>query len=99
MIISDDIYRQIMWDYPISKTDIEQLLSGEIEHAGHYNRNSLFLKMLQSLPWFTLLETLGQDNIQELLSDELIAKLKSESMRKKYNYVKQRLREIISVAG
>jgi len=96
MKISDEVYRQIMWDYPISKKDIENLFSGDIEQAGHYSRNSLFLKMLQSLPWFLLLETLGQEKIQELLTDELIAKIKSESMRKKYTYVKQRLREIIS---
>lgn len=96
MVISDEVYRQIMWDYPITKRDIESLLSGDIEQAAHYSRNSLFLKMLQSLPWFSLLETLGQETIQELLTDELIAKIKSESMRKKYSYVKQRLHEIIS---
>jgi len=96
MIISDEVYRQIMWDCLISKKDIETLLSGDIEQAGHYSQNSLFLKMLQSLPWFSLLEILGQEKIQELLTDELIAKIKSESIRKKYTYVKQRLREIIS---
>jgi len=96
MIISYEVYRQIMWDCSISKKDIETLLSGDIEQAGHYSQNSLFLKILQSLPWFSLLETLGQEKIQELLTDELIAKIKSESIRKKYTYVKQRLREIIS---
>ena len=35
-----------MWDYAISINDIDKLLDGDIEKAGHYTREKLFAKML-----------------------------------------------------
>jgi len=87
-----------MWDYNIPKEDIEKLLSGKIERAGHYDREGLFLKMLQSLSWFTLVRTLGIEFIKENLSEKIITKIWIKSIAEKYTYVKSRLQEIIPVA-
>jgi hypothetical protein len=93
--LTDETYRQIMWDYNIPKEDVEKLLSGEIEFAGHYNIDAIFGKMLKGLTWFSLVKVLGIKFISEHLTDKVINSLWIDSMKKQYFYVKQRLLEII----
>lgn len=38
------VLQSIMWDYSISPGDMEKLLNGKIEKAGHYTREKLFAK-------------------------------------------------------
>ena len=84
-----------MWDYNIPIEDIEALLSGKKEKAGHYTRQTLFKKMLESWTWYTILQIFTPDEINSLLTDDVINRLRSASLRKKYYFVKQRLQEIL----
>lgn len=93
------IFSQIMWDYNIPVADIEALLSGRKETAGHYNRKSLFKKLLESYSWYTILHILTPNEIKNLLTDDTINGLRSPSLKKKYGFVKKRLQEIIPSAG
>jgi hypothetical protein len=95
IILPDEIYRQIMWDYPIPKEDLEKLLSGETDHAGHYTPDTLFVKMLQSVSWFSIIKILGKENVLKLLTPENIKKLRFKSLQNQFTYVKSRLLEII----
>jgi hypothetical protein len=36
------ILQSVMWDYAISVSDLDKLLDGKIEKAGHYTREKLF---------------------------------------------------------
>ena len=85
-----------MWDYAISISDIDKLLDGKIEMAGHYSRDKLFAKMLNGLPWYTILQLLPIWKIKEMLTDELIASLWPKSVQKQYEYVRKRLQETVS---
>jgi hypothetical protein len=90
------LLRQIMWDYNIPLTDIEALLSGRIEMAGHYTRKTLFRKMLESYSWYTILQVFTPVEIKNLLTDDTINGLRTSSLKKKYAFVKKRLKEIIT---
>ncbi len=87
---------QIMWDYNIPVADIEALLSGKKEMAGHYDLHSLFNKLIESYSWYTILQIFTPDEIKRLLTDDTINKLRIPSLKKKYEFVKQRLQEIIT---
>ena len=89
------LFRQIMWDYKIPVEDVEALLTGRTEKAGHYNRETLFKKMLESYSWYTILQVFTPDEINCLLTDDIINGLRSTSLKKKYGFVKKRLQEII----
>ena len=93
------LFRQIMWDYNISEDDIEALFSGERIKAGHYNRETLFRKMLESYSWFTLLNVFTPHEIRILLTNDVITGLRSEALKNKYEFIKQRLQEVISSSG
>jgi len=93
------IFNQMAWDYKISPEDLEAVLLDKKGKAGHYSKMDIFKKLVESYPWFTILNILPVESVQELLSDELIQKLRSASLRSKYTYVKSRLQSIIPAAG
>ena len=97
MINSDRnrIFKQILWDYNISVQDIELVLNGQKEFAGHYNREKLFIKIIESYSWFTVIRLFSPGEILTLLSPDTINKLRSPSLRKKYEFVQKRLQQII----
>ena len=88
------IYEQLSWDYSISPENIEAVLRGEKVHAGHFTREKLFIRLLETYPWFTIIQLFTIDEIKKLLSKSVISSLRSPSLRKKYEFVSHRLQQI-----
>lgn len=84
-----------MWDYSIPVSDMEELLDGRIERAGHYTREKLFAKMLTGLPWYTIIQLVPVEIVKEMLTDEVIGVLWPKSVQKQYEYVRKRLQEAL----
>jgi len=93
------IYRQIVWDYDISPEEIEAVIKGEIKTAGHYTREGLFRKFIETYPWFTITALFDINEIRTLLTESTISMLRSQDLRKKYKFIRERLQQIISDAG
>jgi len=93
------LLNQILWDYNVPIKDIEAVLLGEKERIGHYNREIIFQKLLESYSWFTIVQMLPPDYIKILLSNRVISKLRSSSLRHKYEFVHKRLHQIIPSSG
>jgi hypothetical protein len=93
------ILQSIMWDYSISASDMEKLLEGKIDKAGHYTRETLFTKMINGLPWFTIISLIPVKDVKNMLTDEVIGGLWPKSVQKQYKYVRQRLQEALPDAG
>jgi len=93
------LLQQIVWDYNIPAEHIEWLLKGECENAGHYTREMLFKKIVESYSWFTVIQLFTLNDVQKLLTDKLILQFRSPSLRKQYGFVQKRLQQIIPVAG
>jgi len=84
-----------MWDYPVSVSDIEEVFEGKRDKAGHYTREKLFAKMLNGLPWFTIISLFPIGEVRKMLTDEVIGSLWPKSVQKQYEYVRKRLQEAI----
>lgn len=93
------VLQSIMWDYSISPTDMEKLLVGKIEKAGHYTREKLFAKMLIGLPWYTIIQIIPVEKVREMLTVEVIEALWPKAVKKQYEYVRKRLQETLPVSG
>jgi hypothetical protein len=89
------ILQSVMWDYSISAKDMEKLLDGKIEKAGHYTRDTLFAKLLIGLPWYTIIQLLPVEKVKELLTEEVISLLWPKSVQEQYKYVRKRLQEAL----
>jgi hypothetical protein len=92
-------FRQLLWDYNFDVKDIEVFLAGKTNHLGHYSKEKLFKKMLETYSWFTILQIYSPVEIKELLTDKVINDLRMPSLRKQYMHVKKRLQQIIPVTG
>jgi len=85
----------VMWDYAISANEMDKLLEGKIEKAGHYTQEKLFAKMLTGLPWYTIIQLLPVEKVKEMLTDKVIGALWPKSVQKQYEYVRKRLQEAL----
>lgn len=85
----------IMWDYSIPVSDIEGLLNGKIEKAGHFTREKLFARMLEGLPWYTIIQVLPVEKVKEMLTEGIIGSLWPKSVQNQYKYVRKRLQETL----
>ena len=91
----DKLLRQLSWDYDLPEADIRALLEGKRERAGHYTRHELFRKLLETYPWFTILQLIPVKEVKELLTDDVINTLRSPSLKKKYEFIRYRLHQVI----
>ena len=93
------LMKSLMWDYNIPPEHCLEVLEGSREMAGHYNEDTLFRKLLESFPWFTILELLPLSRIFFLLKEKTVHSLRSKSLTLKYEFVRTRLQKIVSAAG
>jgi len=89
------ILKSVMWDYSISVDEMENLLNGKIDKAGHFTREQLFARMLTGLPWYIIIQLIPVEKVKEMLTDKVIGVLWPKSIRKKYEYVRKRLQEAL----
>lgn len=97
-VIDNKRYRllsQIVWDYNIAITELDDLLNGKIERAGHYSREMIFKKVIESYPWFTVLELYTPNEILAYLTTDTVKQLRSKSLQNKYEFIHHRLQEVI----
>ena len=93
--IQKKVFRQLMWDYNYPPEDVLKFFKGNIERLGHYTKESLFRKLIENFPWFTVVRLFPTETIFNLLTDELIQKLRHKSLKRDYEFAKKRLQEII----
>ncbi len=93
------LLKQVLWDYNITPEELEAVLKGEKSMAGHFNKEKIFQKLIESYSWYTVIQFFTTNELQALLTVDIIKNLRSPSLRKKYEFVRKRLLEIIPVAG
>lgn len=93
------LIKQLLWDYSIPVEDVEALLNGERDAVGHYTKEMIFQKIIESYPWFTVIQLFKPQEIKELLTHQVIGKLRSPSLRKKYEFVRDRLHQTLPASG
>ncbi|MBN1115257.1 MAG: hypothetical protein JXA66_07945 [Oligoflexia bacterium] len=90
-----NILRHINWDYSIPVKELDDLVTGARNSAGHYTRLALLKKMLGSLPWLTIIKLFPLDYLKENLTEDFVSGLWPESLKNKYIYVYQKLRDLV----
>jgi hypothetical protein len=83
--------RQLFWDYDFSEVELQDLLRGNIQRAGHLDRTGLYARLLSSLNWYAVLDLVGNDHLDELLSDAVIGRIHSNDLKRKYAIAKRLL--------
>ena len=89
------LMKGLMWDYNIPPEHCLEVLEGTRQNAGHYNEETLFRKLLESYPWFTVLKILNIERISELLTEKVIQSLRFQSIRTAYEFVRKKLYKVV----
>ncbi|MCF7796458.1 MAG: hypothetical protein K9N36_01690 [Candidatus Marinimicrobia bacterium] len=89
------LLRQILWDYQIPVSDVEAVLNGDQPTAGHYTREKLIIKLLESYPWFTIIRLISPEEIKEILTPTVIKKLRTKALQQNYEFIRQRLHQAL----
>ncbi|MDD8019142.1 MAG: hypothetical protein PHP42_12270 [Bacteroidota bacterium] len=81
--------KKIFWEYDFSGEELQALLQGKISRAGHLDKEGLYLRLLSSLTWYVILDLIGTNHLDDLLSDGVLSRLHSKDLQKKYAIAKR----------
>lgn len=88
-------FELMMWDSSISPEDVMSVLEGRKTQVNNFDQSALLKRVLESFPWFTIMDLFTTGQIKELLSEELVCKLRSPALRRQYEYARKRLQKIV----
>jgi len=81
--------KEIIRDYHVDPDELFEVISGKREIAGPFNAERLFVRMLERLPWYELIDTLGIKYINNHLSESVIKKIRFKTLRGRYETVRK----------
>ena len=94
------VFQQIFWDYNYEISELNDILTGKNPGNSWLNKNYILRRMFERLSWYELLEILGKDEINSILTDPFIASLRDVGLRKKYGIIRQLLQgKTLSLSG
>ena len=94
------LIKKIIWDYNIDPLKIIDVISGKLERIYQFDAEKIFIRMLERLTWYDLINILGIDRIKSLLTADVIEKLRDPYMQEKYEFVRRILqKEAVSFSG
>ena len=80
--------KPLSWDVNLTEEEMEELFSGKKHVIRGVTQQNLYVKLLSSNNWYALLKIAGREKLRELLTDEIITKLKSKTLQQKYFYAR-----------
>ncbi|NCU33549.1 MAG: hypothetical protein EOM23_11620 [Candidatus Moranbacteria bacterium] len=82
--------QRVLWDYTIDDNLLDNILSGKMSTFS-LNKEKLFARLLLSTKWYTLLDCLGRDGLNEILTDNVINLIWIPDVREKFHYARKTL--------
>ena len=82
------VMRHAVWDYDIDPYELYEVAIGRRGKVGHFDAERILLRMLERLPWYDVLDLLGVDGLRTRLVPRLIARIRREDVRERYDYVR-----------
>ncbi len=87
----EKLLETIAWDYNVKGDRLLEVLVGLRKKEGPFNQDKILLRILERLPWHDVLGLVGKDLLMELLTEDLIARLRFPEQRRRY----ERIRKIL----
>jgi len=92
--------KRIIWDYYVNPEELFDVLVGKRKTAGPFDAERLFLRMLERLPWYELIDVLGIEYIDNHLNENIIKKIRFKTLRGRYETARKVLSgDTLSVSG
>ncbi len=94
------IMKHAVWDYAVDPFGLYEVVMGSGARIGHFDAERVFLRMLERLSWYDLVDLLGIDGIRARLSTHVIGLLRQKDQRERYEHIRRVLSdEAVSISG
>ena len=94
------LMKHVVWDYDVDPFLLHEVVLGSRGKVGHFDRQRVFLRMLERLSWYDLLDLLGVDLLRDLLTPGTIAVIRRRDVRERYEHIRRVLHnEALPSAG
>ena len=95
-----NILQPILWDYNIDPCDFFETALGEKDRAGSFCRETALIRMLERLSWHDLINLFGTDKLTQLLTKDIISRVRIKELKEKYEFARCVLQgETVSFSG
>jgi hypothetical protein len=85
------VLKSIIWDYDVSPGELYEVITGQRLKAGPFTFDRLFVRMLERLSWYELIDLLGMEYLKQHLSQRVIDKVRFKTLRGRYETVRKLL--------
>lgn len=86
------------WDKKIDPDLLYAFVNGEIDSIPFIFPKSIYLKLLSTYDWYTLLSLVPMETLEKAMSDDVLDSLFPRTLSRKYRYARQLLfRQVIPV--
>ncbi|CAB1085416.1 hypothetical protein D1AOALGA4SA_12903 [Olavius algarvensis Delta 1 endosymbiont] len=65
------------------------LLKGDFKRIGHIDIDNLYYRILTTLDWYTILSIVPADQLEDLLSDAVLNRIRFSDLKEKFLYARQ----------
>ena len=94
------ILEDLIWDYDINIAEMIELIDGKCDQAGPFDREQLFIRSLERLPWNRISGLWGSETADKMLSKDTICRVWNKSRREQLERLEKILRgEPVSLPG
>jgi len=81
-----ELMSSLNWDYLDSYEDMLDVIEGRLESSGAFNREKLFVRSLERLPWHYLTALWGVETIKKMYTPEIAKRIWPKERRYDYDY-------------
>jgi hypothetical protein len=74
------------WDYLDNYEDMLAVIEGRLESSGAFNREKLFVRSLERLPWHYVTALWGVETIKELYTPEIAEQISPKEMKSLFDF-------------
>jgi hypothetical protein len=82
------LLKMAFWDIDIEASELTELLYGKVSSIGPITRKQLFLRLLTSYDWYTLLKLLPAEALHDALSSDIIDHIWPPDLKKRLSYAR-----------
>ena len=80
--------KQAFWDRVVDCEYLYDVLIKKVEDSKEITREKIYLRLLESYSWYTILDIVGSDCINEILAEDIVSKIWNKPLRVKYDYAR-----------
>ena len=78
--------KQAFWDRAVDTELLNRVLQKKIASFEGITLEKIYLRLLESYSWYTILDILSPECIDEILAEEIVSKIWNKPLQLKYKY-------------